>query len=379
MIAGTIESVNRAALERLLDHAVAECRTLEYKRDAPDFADRKAKHEFLADVTAFANGQGGDLFFGIDAPRGVPLALTGLTADDPDALLLRWEAIVQDGCEPRLPGLQLRWIKIDEARGAVLIRIAASPVGPHRVIAAGANRFYARRSAGKYELDTHELREAFTLSEVLPARLHRLHLEAIDRTLHDGFPATLGGSPTAIVSLLPLSLFRERLDLDITAEFALTPFHPNGYLEAYEMVEGVMLASPSDGPESPASLAVTYREGRIDAAWTIGRRINPLRHSEAALVWPGLFEQGLIDAALSGASRLGAFGIAGPWLIHASLAGIRDYQLVLGDKDLSAPAWRDEVHLPAFRAERLDAVSLEPLMQAFWRAFGMRRPRTATS
>ena len=39
---------------------------LDFKRDLPTAWNNDAKHEFLADTTAFANSGGGDLIFGVD-------------------------------------------------------------------------------------------------------------------------------------------------------------------------------------------------------------------------------------------------------------------------------------------------------------------------
>ena len=61
MIPGPVESIDAAALERLVANAVSESRTLEYKRELPNPKEKDSKREFLADVTSFANAQGGDL------------------------------------------------------------------------------------------------------------------------------------------------------------------------------------------------------------------------------------------------------------------------------------------------------------------------------
>ena len=43
----------------------------------------------------------------------------------------------------------------------VLVRIPRSWVSPHMVTHKGTSRFFARNSAGKYQLDVSELRTAF--------------------------------------------------------------------------------------------------------------------------------------------------------------------------------------------------------------------------
>lgn len=180
MIPRSFESIERGDLETLITNQVAERRTLEFKRDLPGGSERERK-EFLADVSSFANAQGGDILFGIDARQGVAVGLAGLAVDDSDKEMLRWEDVLLAGVEPRMPGVRFRWIDCGDKRGVMLIRVPASSIAPHRVIFARSNRFYGRKSNGKYEMDTHELRDAFTASEALPTRLRTLHVEAVDR------------------------------------------------------------------------------------------------------------------------------------------------------------------------------------------------------
>ena len=374
MIPGPIDAIDAAALERLIANGVSEGRTLEYKRDLPNPKDRDAKREFLADVTSFANAQGGDLLFGIDAPKGVALALSSIEIADSDAELRRWENIVQDGVEPRLPGLRLQWIPIVGGRGVMLIRVPASPVAPHRVSFSNWSRFFGRRSNAKYEMDTQELRDAFTASEALPTRIRSLHFEAIDTAVRGDLPVGMGDDPKAILTLVPMSYFHETRDLDITPENALAPVKPSGYMEAVEMVEGVLLHTYPDDPSSVRSYAITYRQGRVDVVWTIGRMANELRKDQMPLVWPKRFEDGVLDAAISGAAKLQPFGVEGPWTVHATVTGIEGFHLVLNGEIASDPAWRDQVTLPSLRTEVMNRAALLPLLRSFWLAFGVRRP-----
>ena len=373
MIARDFDAIGLPDLEALVANQVAERRTLEFKRDLPGRAERPRK-EFLADVTSFANAQGGDLLFGIDAPRGIATSITGLVVDDPDQELLRWEDILLAGVEPRLPGGRLRWIDCGGGRGVMLIRIPPSAIAPHRVILADSNRFYGRKTNGKYEMDTQELRDAFTASEALPARLRALHLAAVDAAIRGELPIGLGDDPKAILSLIPLTLFREARDLDITPENALAAHKPSGRMDAIRMIEGVLLHTNPDDDNAVRSYAITYRVGRIDMVWTIGRIFLELRKDETPLVWPKRFEDGVLDASISGASRLAPFGIEGPWLVLVTVIGIKGFQLVLGDRHASKAAWRNEAALPPLVIERVDRAALTPLLRAFWLAFGEQRP-----
>ena len=108
-------------------------------------------------------------------------------------------------------------------------------------------------------------------------RLRALHLDAVDQSLRGDLPIGLGEDPKAILSLIPITLFREGRDLEITPENALAPHKPSGYMDAVRMIEGVLLhTNPADNG-AVRSYAITYRAGHIDMVWTIGRIVNELR------------------------------------------------------------------------------------------------------
>lgn len=66
MITKSLITLNEADLRRLIDEKVPESKQVEYKRKLPDGSD-KGTVSFLRAVTAFANTQGGDLLYGIEA------------------------------------------------------------------------------------------------------------------------------------------------------------------------------------------------------------------------------------------------------------------------------------------------------------------------
>lgn len=231
MIRASFDDIALGDIRALVDNRVAERRTLEFKRDLPG-GSNDARKEFIADITSFANAQGGDIVFGLAEANGSAAAIHGLEIDDLDACSRALEDRILTGADPRIPGVRLKWIAADDGKHLLLIRVPASASAPHRVIVAGSGKFFGRKGNGKYELDTQELREAFTATEALPARLRALHLEAVDTALRDELPAGLGEGPKAIVSVIPVNYFRDRLDLEITRENALAPFKPGGHMEA---------------------------------------------------------------------------------------------------------------------------------------------------
>lgn len=368
-----IDNLAEPDLRRLVENGVAEGRTLDFKRELPGGSDAERK-EFLADVTSFANAQGGDLVFGVEEAAGVANAVPGVQADDPEALILRLDNMLRDGVAPRIIGVRMKWVPLADGGGVLVLRAPVGLSAPHRVVFRDSNRFYARSNAGKYEMDVHDLRHAFTESQGLPRRFRQLHAEAIGRAQGHEMPIVVGAQPTAVVSVIPLALFREEREILITRDNALIPIEPNAY-SSLEMIEGVVMHTPVDRETGTVrSFAITYRSGRTDVAWTIGDHVQRRDGSEVDVVWPGSFEKGLLEATHATQVRLQPFGIEGPWVVLASVCRVARHIMIVGDGYPTNPAYKDQALLGELRLERLDEEALLPIAKNFWLLFGQQRP-----
>lgn len=116
MIPRPLQDIRQADIVSLWRNEVSEGRTLDYKLTLPgDSNDDKS--EFLADVTSLANSQGGDLIFGVDEAKGVPVSAPGIDPPDLDAALLRLENLMRDKIDPRLAGARFHWAPRTEGGG----------------------------------------------------------------------------------------------------------------------------------------------------------------------------------------------------------------------------------------------------------------------
>lgn len=176
MIEKPIEQITAHDLQALVRGRALESRVLKFKREVPD---EKGTGELLKDITALANGDGGDLLFGVAADKeGAATALTGLPSATSDTQILRIENLLRDCVDPRPTSYRLRWIETAPGQGVLLIRVGASLAAPHGVRPKQSKGFFVRNSAGKHEMDAHELRQAFTATEHLTGRLREFHQDA---------------------------------------------------------------------------------------------------------------------------------------------------------------------------------------------------------
>ena len=98
MLPAQLDSINESHLKDLVADGVQESRSIEFKAKLVWGTDSDKK-EFLADVSALANGGGGDLIFGIEEDQGAASEVIGLDSFDLDKDRLR--SRVSSGMESR--------------------------------------------------------------------------------------------------------------------------------------------------------------------------------------------------------------------------------------------------------------------------------------
>ena len=173
-LAKPIHELAEADLQELISNGVTERQNIDYK-EALTGTNDDAKREFLADISSFANTAGGHLVYGISEVAGIPTGLPGVVIPDFDAEKLRLENLMRDGVSPRISGIEIsERILLAAGTSAFVIRIPRSLVSPHMVSFKGLSKFFARNSAGKYQLDVGQLRSAFAFSASLVDKLRDL-------------------------------------------------------------------------------------------------------------------------------------------------------------------------------------------------------------
>jgi predicted HTH transcriptional regulator len=223
MLGANLESLERADLELLISNGVSEGRMIEYKEALPGGSESERK-EFLADVSSFANSAGGDIVYGIrerrddeGRPTGIPEAIVGTAATNPDGEQLRLDNTLRDSIEPRIPGLRYRWIENLETGPVLIIRIPRSWSGPHMIKFQQLQRFYSRNASSKYQLDVYELRDAFLASTAIAERVRLRHRERLATILAGETPVQLEQSSPVIVHIIPHQSARDGAQIDLQA------------------------------------------------------------------------------------------------------------------------------------------------------------------
>ena len=373
MLSRAIEDIAVADLEQLVTGQVREGRTLEYKREVSSTAESK-EVPLLAAVSSFANTSGGDLLIGVEAVDGVATALRGVQVDSLDRETLRLEQVVRDGIEPRISGVKYRAIHLSENMYVWLIRVPTSWSAPHRV--RRNSKFYARHSAGRYELDVSELRLAFSMTETIAGRIREFRIDRIAKINGGLTPVPLVGEGSMVVHVVPLQSFMTRTSIDIAVYgTGTTPLRPMGAMGWNHRINlDGFVTFDSYGGKSSFSYTQMFRTGVAEAAFSLSSDGGKKALPSVA------FEQYILEMVKEYLSFAEAFEIEPPFLVFLSLVGVRGCILELHGRFFrvggNVPLAEDVLTLPEVVIEESDEplhLALKPAFDMVWNAFGLVR------
>ena len=211
-----LNEISMDDIQSLIDNGVCENKNLDYKKELHIDTDSEKK-EFLADISSFANSNGGDIIFGVeeDNIEKIPVSITGIKYQNDDVLLRRIEELIRQSIQPIILNIEYRVIKIEKSKGILIIRIPESIIAPHRVEYKGHNKFYTRNSKGKYQMDVNELRISFNSGLNLERKIEELKLNSYYEIIANKYNKLINNSPVFVIHYIPLSSLNESTRISI--------------------------------------------------------------------------------------------------------------------------------------------------------------------
>ena len=374
MIPRAFENISEVDLQDLIDNAVAERRTIEYKLALPGGTDSEKK-ELLADVSSFANTSGGDLIFGMSEDQGVPTRIVGVGTTDTDLEIRRLDSIIAAGLQPRIRHNS----RIVEAQGGpkiLLIRVERSWIGPHRVIFGGHDKFYARNSAGKYPLDVTELRAAFTFAAGVAERIRAFRVDRIIAVSDNRTPLPMKAESKVMLHCFPLESFAGQYQCDVMhfhrQPDQLPPMGMPGGWDRRINFDGVITLW-MDSSNLVRSYTQVYRNGAIEAVVSV-----PVQEREGLrLIHSRFYEEMLLNYLPISLRALQTLGCNVPIFVALTWTDVKGLQMMLPAERMgyyaSYPIDRNTLALPETEVQDFNtppAQILKPLFDLVWNACG---------
>ncbi len=387
MIPKPIAQITKADIDALITDKRAEIKTLEYKMKLPERTD-EPKKEFLADISSFANASGGDVIYGVEPAKdengkanGEPKAIAPLVGQNPDETKLWFENSIRDGIAPKLP-VQVKVIDGWDTDGkgfVVLIRIPKSFAAPHMVTCKGTSRFFSRHSAGKYQLDVGEIRNAFLATDSQAERIKRFREDRLAKILADETPVLLSSPHRVVLHLIPIGSFlnREQIDLKAAAECSgkFQPLYSGGSGQRFNM-DGILTFSNAERNGLNAGYCQLFRDGcieTINAGVLVAGKDCTVHELQYRI--PISFEKEVIVSVGHYLNGLGKLAVAPPFAVALTLLGVKDFRMPTVSPYYAnfAAIDRDNLLLPEIIVDATNvdrAAALRPLFDTLWQACG---------
>jgi len=379
MISKPFDQISASDIHDLVSNKIPESKTLEYKQALPD--NDAAKREFTADITSFANTDGGDILYGIveerdghGRPTGIPKEARGLADMNPDHTILSLTGLLRDTTDPRLTGLQSKPVPGFPDGPLLLLRVPNSWNKPHRVTT--TKRFHARSNSGKYDMDTTELRNAILQTQTLNDRIRAFHDNRRRDIAAKASPIILPTESVLIVHLIPIASMMPAYEIeirDLTRRFVdLRPLNV-GAMDARYNLDGFLTFEATTDGASRGYIQV-FRNGIIELVDTtiLAGPTGSQRRIPTVTI-----ENSVLDAVRMLLRVQAERGIPPPIVLLVTLSGVKNYSLAVGRwmsmDETSHRIDRDTLTFEPILIEdyaaNLDSV-LRPVFDALWQAGG---------
>jgi len=195
------EIFNESSLKDFIAKEIPEGSYLDYKKALSD-GKKDRYQEFLKDVTAFANANGGDILIGVKEPQdGLSIDEQIIGIDDGKTIAESLERVSSSSIQPRISGLKIYPIQLSNSKYVLLIHIPPSLSKPHMVDhqRSKTHSFYIRHRESIQPMTTHEIREAVLNSATAVGRA-QAYMEEMEAEARD----SVASQPAFIFQVMPL-------------------------------------------------------------------------------------------------------------------------------------------------------------------------------
>ncbi len=310
--------MNAEQIRALVNEGTPESSTLDFKREYYEAGD-KGKVDFLKDVTAMANTDGGTILIGVTEVDGFATNFAEMSNEGFDKQKNRMAALLSTGTDPKLT-VEINGVEIDQENFVVEIEVPKSWMGPHRAIHNNQSYFYMRTTHGNDPMDTRQIRQAILLSENVTERMRNFRSERVGKILSDDTPVPLVGTFRMIVHLIPRASITNGkvLDLKGIPRSSFVIGNPEWCLRPTFNFEGVLGGWAGNSGGTERAYYQTFRNGMVEYVRSYEVKVD----TNGSMALEGDYaEKELVGSAWSFRETLNALGVNSQVFVAISLVG----------------------------------------------------------
>lgn len=372
--------LNENVLQTLCDEATSESLTLEFKRELPG-KELDHKGEFLKDVSAMANADGGDIVYGIEEKGGVAFKILPLQIITTDAEERRLGQILDAGIEPRITGVRFKWVPTSKGHTLVL-RVPKSYDAPHRVTISNPKfdeKFFVRGGTHISTMRYEQLKTSFDKASTLTERAKSFRQQRLNLIKNNNTPKPLIPGPLCVVHVIPLASATGKQVVDVLKLSNEDPgkimflswSHNTVSFNLDGIVAHLSMNEPGYGYNQ------IFRYGCTESVFVGGSLSRPTEK----IIHSTTITTELRNAVWRNITLLKDFSVSGPIVIGVSMLSVEGYTFGVGgawEVFGKSVADRDDLIFPEVWLESVDLISnvdevMRPLLDMLWQSFGRER------
>jgi len=312
---------------RLIENQVQESKTLDYKKEIHLGKDQEKK-EFLFDITAMYNTEGGCIIFGIEELKdaklqntGKPAGIVDLNIENLDKLVLLIEDLIRTSTEPGISSIIVKPISVQN-KTILVLGIPKTYGLPSMITFNQTNKFYKRRNSGKYPVDVYELNQMFMQNQVLLEKIISFRKNRIENVISQKFLPNIETSSSVFLHVVPANYFDNNIiDFSHVAKNLISKLKPmatGGWDKMYN-IEGFATFSKSIDSKTISSYSQIFRSGIFESYsseffWT--------SDDGTSIIDPSSLSQEIIPTAKNALEVLNDLQIQPPFYISFSLHNV---------------------------------------------------------
>jgi|SRR5690554_294328 len=372
------DKIQEADIKRLVENQIQESSNLDYKKELSISKD-KDKKEFLFDVTAMYNTDGGCLVFGIEEEKdkdnqntGKPKEITGIEIQNSDKLIQQIEDIIKNCTEPSINQLIINELKVDGE--TVLILGIPKGLGlPSMVTYNQTNKFYKRRNSGKFAVDVYELNNMFMQNQVLKEKANDFRKDRIKAVLNQESIPNLEVENSFFVHIIPFGFLDNHIVDFSKAEkdrvLDMRPLYSNGWDKMYN-IDGYATFATSFDRQKVTSYNQIFRNGVYEVYTS--ELFYENRNGKKAFDGRSMIEE-TIRSVDEGLKVLNALQFEPPFLISFSFHNVLGKVLDNDRSYYNREFKQNEIAFPLILVPTYETdiySSLKPNFDILWQSFG---------
>lgn len=376
-----VDKLKSDDIKRLLVNQIQENKILDYKMEIKLQKDADKK-EFLYDVSAMYNTDGGCIIYGIEEEKdengkntGKPLNIVDLKIENSDNLFQQIEDIINTSTEPRISQILLKDIELEEGK-VLVIGIPKRANLPSMVTYKGSNKFYKRRNSGKFPVDTYELNQMFLQNQVIAEKVKDFRKRRIEEVISLETIPNLDVDTSFFIHIIPSSFLEHRIsdfeNYENDLKIKMQPFsygYSDGWRHMYN-IDGFMTFSSSNNIRVTSKYNQLFRNG-IYEIYSANVFFDTF-HGKMGFDGPDLMNSTIehIEKSLELLERI---NIDPPFFISFSFRNVRGKIMNREGAYIIPEFTKDNIDFPFIQIASYDEdirKSMKPNFDILWQIFG---------